>query len=162
MDPDDGGFDGALLLVSHDRALLQSTCDRLIVVDGHGNTTLFDGTYDEWEERRAAELKAAAKETAKRPSPAAKPAPKAAEVPAAAKPANAPKPKRSPLDNRSAEDLESAIAKFTARRTQIDEELVSPSLARDRAKLDKLVKERERLEADLAAHEEAWLRKAEA
>ena len=161
MDPDDGGFDGALLLVSHDRALLQSTCDRLIVVDGHGNTTLFDGTYDEWEERRAAEMKAAAKETAKRPAPAAKPAPKAAEAPAA-KPSNAPKPKRSPLDNKSAEDLEATIAKLTARRTQIDEELVSPSMARDRAKLDKLVKEREKLEADLAAHEEAWLRKAEA
>ena len=29
MDPDDGGFDGALLLVSHDRALLQSTCDQI-------------------------------------------------------------------------------------------------------------------------------------
>jgi ATP-binding cassette subfamily F protein 3 len=160
MDPDDGGFDGALLLVSHDRALLQSTCDRLIIVDGHGGATLFDGTYDEWEERRAAEMMAAAKESAKRPSPAAKPAPKAAEAPAA-KLANAPKPRRSPLDSRSPEELEAAIAKFTSRRTQIDEELVSPTLARDRVRLDKLVKERERLEADLAAHEEAWLRKAD-
>jgi len=162
MDPDDGGFDGALLLVSHDRALLASTCEKLIVVDGHGGATLFDGTYDEWEERRAAEAKAAAKETAKRPAPAAKPAPKAAESAAPSKPATGPKPKRSPLDNRSSEDLEAAIAKFTARRTQIDDELASPALARDRAKLDKLVKEREKLEADLSAHEEAWLRKAEA
>ncbi|MFM7806747.1 MAG: hypothetical protein ACKPEA_02305, partial [Planctomycetota bacterium] len=161
MDPDDGGFDGALLLVSHDRALLQSTCDRLIVVDGHGQATLFDCTYDEWEERRAAEARAASKETAKRSAPApAKPTPKAAASVAPSKPA--PKPKRSPLDNRNSEDLEAAIAKFTARRAQIDEELVSPAVARDRAKLDKLVKEREKLEADLAAHEEAWLRKAEA
>ena len=161
MDPDDGGFDGALLLVSHDRALLASTCDKLIVVDGHGGATLFDGTYDEWEERRAAEAKAAAKETAKRAAPAAKPASKAAES-ASSKPVTGAKPKRSALDNRSSEDLEAAIAKFTTRRTQIDEELASPALARDRTKLDKLVKEREKLESDLAAHEEAWLRKAEA
>ena len=156
MDPDDGGFDGALLLVSHDRALLASTCDKLIVVDGHGGATLFDGTYDEWEERRAAEAKAAVKEPPKRaaPAPAApKPQPK---------PAPAAKPRRSPLDNRSAEDLEAAIAKMTARRTEIDEALVSPTMARDRAKLDKLVQERAKLESDLAAHEEAWLRKAEA
>ena len=157
MDPDDGGFDGALLLVSHDRALLASTCDRLIVMDGHGNASLFDGTYDEWEAKRAADAKAAAtpKESPRRaptPAPAAKPSPKPAE----------PKGKRSPLDNKSAEELESAIARMNARKTAIDEDLVSPALARDRAKLDRLLKEREQLEKDLAGHEEAWLRKADA
>jgi len=157
MDPDDGGFDGALLLVSHDRALLAATCDRLIVMDGHGNASLFDGTYDEWEAKRAADAKAAAapKESQRRaptPAPAAKPSPKPAE----------PKGKRSPLDNKSAEELESAIARMNARKTAIDEDLVSPALARDRAKLDRLLKEREQLEKDLAGHEEAWLRKADA
>jgi ATP-binding cassette subfamily F protein 3 len=157
MDPDDGGFDGALLLVSHDRALLASTCDRLIVMDGHGNASLFDGTYDEWEAKRAADARAAAtpKESQRRaptPAPAAKPSPKPAE----------PKGKRSPLDNKSAEELESAIARMNARKTAIDEDLVSPALARDRAKLDRLLKEREQLEKDLAGHEEAWLRKADA
>ena len=157
MDPDDGGFDGALLLVSHDRALLAATCDRLIVMDGHGNASLFDGTYDEWEAKRAADAKAAAapKESQRRaptPAPAAKPSPKPAE----------PKGKRSPLDNKSAEELESAIARMNARKTAIDEDLVSPALARDRAKLDRLLKEREQLEQDLAGHEEAWLRKADA
>ncbi len=157
MDPDDGGFDGALLLVSHDRALLAATCDRLIVMDGHGNASLFDGTYDEWEAKRAADARAAAtpKESQRRaptPAPAAKPSPKPAE----------PKGKRSPLGNKSAEELESAIARMNARKTAIDEDLVSPALARDRAKLDRLLKEREQLEKDLAGHEEAWLRKADA
>ena len=157
MDPDDGGFDGALLLVSHDRALLAATCDRLIVMDGHGNASLFDGTYDEWEAKRAADARAAAtpKESQRRaptPAPAAKPSSKPAE----------PKGKRSPLDNKSAEELESAIARMNARKTAIDEDLVSPALARDRAKLDRLLKEREQLEKDLAGHEEAWLRKADA
>jgi ATP-binding cassette subfamily F protein 3 len=157
MDPDDGGFDGALLLVSHDRALLAATCDRLIVMDGHGNASLFDGTYDEWEAKRAADARTAAtpKESQRRaptPAPAAKPSPKPTE----------PKGKRSPLDNKSAEELESAIARMNARKTAIDEDLVSPALARDRAKLDRLLKEREQLEKDLAGHEEAWLRKADA
>jgi hypothetical protein len=51
---------------------------------------------------------------------------------------------------------------MNARKTAIDEDLVSPALARDRAKLDRLLKEREQLEKDLAGHEEAWLRKADA
>jgi len=144
--------------VSHDRALLASTCDKLIVVDGHGGATLFDGTYDEWEERRAAEAKAATKEAPKRQAPAAA---RSAEAPRAAKAQAAPRAKRSPLDGRSSEDLEAAIARMTARRTEIDDQLVSPAMARDRAKLDKLVQERAKLETDLAAHEEAWLRKAE-
>ncbi|NBV65432.1 MAG: hypothetical protein EBR71_13435, partial [Planctomycetes bacterium] len=119
--------------------------------------SLFDGTYDEWEAKRAADAKAAAapKESQRRaptPAPAAKPSPKPAE----------PKGKRSPLDNKSAEELESAIARMNARKTAIDEDLVSPALARDRAKLDRLLKEREQLEKDLAGHEEAWLRKADA
>jgi len=157
MDPDDGGFDGALLLVSHDRALLAATCDRLIVMDGHGNASLFDGTYDEWEAKRAADARTAAtpnesQRRAPTPAPAAKPSPKPAEA----------KGKRSPLDNKSAEELESAIARMNARKTAIDEDLVSPALARDRAKLDRLLKEREQLEKDLAGHEEAWLRKADA
>jgi len=65
------------------------------------------------------------------------------------------------FDEGVAEDLEAAIAKMTARRGEIDQQLASPALARDRAKLDKLVQERAKLETDLAAHEEAWLRKAE-
>jgi ATP-binding cassette subfamily F protein 3 len=153
MDPDDGGFDGALLLVSHDRALLQSTCDRLIVLDGHGNASVFDGTYDEWEARQAAEARAAAREGARRANPAGR-----AAVTANPRSAAVNRPKRSPLDGKDPAELEAAITRMTARRAAIDEELVSPAVARDRARLDKLVKERERLEADLAAHEEAWIR----
>src|SRR5690606_1350584 len=32
----EGGFDGTMLLISHDRALLQSTCEKLIVLSADG------------------------------------------------------------------------------------------------------------------------------
>ncbi len=164
MDPDDGGFDGALVLVSHDRALLASTCDRLIVMDGHGNTTLFDGTYDEWEAKQAADAKTIAAKPPP-PVPAAKPI---ADQPSRLKTANKTaakhtatpathKRKRSSLDSKTSDQLETAISTLTSRRAAIDMDLVSPACSRDRAKLDRLLKERETIERDLASHEEAWL-----
>ncbi len=43
------GFDGALVLVSHDRALLRDTCDSLLQVEG-GQITPFDGDIDRYRE----------------------------------------------------------------------------------------------------------------
>ena len=40
-------YDGAMILVSHDRALLRATCDRLMLVDG-GRLVPFDGDLDDY------------------------------------------------------------------------------------------------------------------
>ncbi len=59
-------FDGALLLVSHDRHLLRSTCDRLILVH-EGRVTEYEGDLDDYanlvlEHRKATREKAPAEE----------------------------------------------------------------------------------------------------
>ena len=57
-------FDGAMVLISHDRALLESTCDRFLLVD-QGRATWFDGDvedYRQWLKTRQATIAA---ETAK-------------------------------------------------------------------------------------------------
>ncbi len=59
-------FDGALLLVSHDRHLLRSTCDRLILVH-EGCVTEYEGDLDDYanlvlEHRKATREKAPAEE----------------------------------------------------------------------------------------------------
>src|SRR3546814_15375177 len=41
-----GGFDGAVLLVSHDRHMLELTADRLILVDD-GTACEYDGSLDD-------------------------------------------------------------------------------------------------------------------
>jgi len=43
-----GAFDGTLILISHDRALIDATCDHLLVLDGKGNVTVFLGNYTDW------------------------------------------------------------------------------------------------------------------
>src|SRR3546814_21134837 len=42
-----GGFDGAVLLVSHDRHMLELTADRLILVDD-GTACEYDGSMDDY------------------------------------------------------------------------------------------------------------------
>ena len=50
----EGGYQGTLLLISHDRALLEATCDRLLVFEGPGRVRPFTGRYSDWQRRREA------------------------------------------------------------------------------------------------------------
>ncbi|MCB1889643.1 MAG: ATP-binding cassette domain-containing protein [Rhodocyclaceae bacterium] len=56
-------FEGAMLVVSHDRALLRATCDRFLLVNG-GKVEAFDGDLDDyrdWLARQRAEASAQAR-----------------------------------------------------------------------------------------------------
>ncbi len=156
LSAEEGGFDGALILISHDRALLESTCERLVVLDGLGGARIFDGTYSEWEER------------GKRPeAPPATPRSPAKPVPARqAPPANESRPrtarqKGNPLSHLSDAEIEAKVADFTAQVESIDAELVKGEIARDRARFDRLLAKRQKCEESRAVHEAEWLRRAE-
>ncbi|MFM7321942.1 MAG: ABC-F family ATP-binding cassette domain-containing protein [Armatimonadota bacterium] len=41
-------YDGTLLVVSHDRTLLDAATDWTLVLDGHGGVELFEGNYAQW------------------------------------------------------------------------------------------------------------------
>jgi ATP-binding cassette subfamily F protein 3 len=58
----EGGYEGTLILISHDRAFIDATCDHLLILDGQGGHEIFAGTYSEWEERRVERAKAKALE----------------------------------------------------------------------------------------------------
>jgi len=45
-------YPGTILIVSHDRYLINKVADRLLILDGHGQCHLFEGTYAEWESCR--------------------------------------------------------------------------------------------------------------
>ena len=44
----DAGAEGTLILITHDRMLLDNIVDRLIVFDGHGGVEVFEGSYSDY------------------------------------------------------------------------------------------------------------------
>ncbi|RZI68773.1 MAG: ATP-binding cassette domain-containing protein [Variovorax sp.] len=77
-------FEGTLMLVSHDRALLRSVCDEFWMV-GRGGVTDFDGDLDDYQRYLLEEAKRLREEAKEAVRKAAEPAPKPAA--AAPKPA---------------------------------------------------------------------------
>ena len=71
-------YDGTLLLVSHDRYLLNATTTKTLALDGHGSGTLFEGSYAAWREAQSsppAPNNGGARKSPPPPKPAAAPAP---------------------------------------------------------------------------------------
>ena len=62
-------YDGTLLLVSHDRYLLNATTTKTLALDGHAHGTLFEGSYAAWRESQNAPAAPPKKPTPARPSP---------------------------------------------------------------------------------------------
>jgi ATP-binding cassette subfamily F protein 3 len=146
----DGGYDGTLVLITHDRALLEATCDKLLVFDGSGGVRMFQGKYTDWERRLAVEAEAAAE--ARAPAPR-KERPKAPSPKPAA-------PDR-PLGRLKTRELEQRIEGIELRLGEIDAELVDPDVYRDGDRCRTLQQEREALAGELAPLEEEWALRAE-
>jgi ATP-binding cassette subfamily F protein 3 len=156
---DDQGFEGTLILISHDRALIDATCDHLLILDGQGNAETFVGTYTEWKEkdtlrkREAARAEADAKDKRERAD-----AQRLAQRQAAAaakqaeqhsKTATKASSFNNPLSKVKTEQLVEKIARLEARIKEIDMALADADTWRDPAKCDKLGKERAKLATEL-------------
>jgi ATP-binding cassette subfamily F protein 3 len=159
-DPDDpkkgGAFDGTLLLISHDRALIDATCDHLLILDGQGGAEVFAGTYTEWHERstRRREGDAAARRETNRQ--AAKSNGKV-EVPTPRTKDEA----KSKYSWMPLEKIEEKIEHLEARVQEIDRELADPDVWTDVARANRLTEERDGLKAELEPLEAEWVKKAE-
>lgn len=46
-------YPGTILIVSHDRYLVNKVAERMLILDGEGRSSLFEGSYAEWESRQA-------------------------------------------------------------------------------------------------------------
>ncbi|MBX3410920.1 MAG: ATP-binding cassette domain-containing protein [Phycisphaeraceae bacterium] len=58
----DSGYEGTLILISHDRALIDHTCDHLIILDGQGGAEVYAGTYTDWKRQDENRKRAKARE----------------------------------------------------------------------------------------------------
>ena len=144
-------FDGAVILVSHDRRLIEATADRLLLVaDGH--VTPFEGDLDDYRRflltgdnaptRREPEIKAK-KEDARRSN---------AEKRQSLKPLK---------DKVTA--AEHQIAALNAELAKLDKSLSDPLLfTKDPAKAASVSKKRAEAQRKLEAAEKAWLTASEA
>jgi ATP-binding cassette subfamily F protein 3 len=138
-------YTGAVVLVSHDRHMLEMTADRLVLVD-NGTAKEFDGTLDDY----IAFVLAGDKQ----PEPKAK------------------KQKGKPIDRdaeklrrKTIRDTEAEIAKLTTDRNAIDRAMFDPKTAEPRfAKLavGDLMKRRADIQAQIEAAEAVWLEATEA
>ena len=113
------GYDGAVILISHDRHLIETCADRLWLV-GHGGVTAFDGDLDDYRRYLLAERRSAGQEQ-KDETPKIDDAKerrrKSAEAREALKPLK-----------REAEKAEAEMAKLTREIGLIDKALGNPEL----------------------------------
>jgi ATP-binding cassette subfamily F protein 3 len=160
----EGGYEGTLILISHDRALVDNTCDHLIILDGNGNSEIFAGTYTEWHQKDALRKKAAARveeEAKAKQEDAAKQRRQAEERKKQSQPAPRASTSANKLGRMTVEQLEQKIEQIQVRIRKIDEETGDPAVWRDAKKSAKLGDERQALVAELEPYEFEWTRRAE-
>jgi ATP-binding cassette subfamily F protein 3 len=148
-------FDGAVILVSHDRRLIEATADRLLLVsDGH--VTPFEGDLDDYRKFLLTGDNA----------PTRRAEPKPAEVKPTkevARRSNAEKRQTlKPLKDK-VDAAEHQIASLTAELAKLDKSLSDPLLfSKDPAKAASVSKKRADAVRKLAAAEKSWVAASEA
>ena len=149
-----GDYKGTLILVTHDRALLDATCDKLIVFGGDGGTVRwFHGRYSHWLEQQQHERHAKAAETVGARQAAVR---KLARQPARS---TATKP-HTGMSALSMHKLEQQIEQIERRIEEIDERVADPEVYRDGEKCKGLQRERAELAQSLSPLEAEWAQRA--
>ncbi|MEM9913637.1 MAG: ABC-F family ATP-binding cassette domain-containing protein [Planctomycetota bacterium] len=149
---------GTLILITHDRMLLDNLVDQLLVFDGSGHCTLFLGTYSDWLEQQhtTSEVTTTAKEAPKAKPKEKKPKPAASTTP--------PKKKTSgqngSASKMSQKKLEAEIERLETRIHEIDFELMDPDIYADGEKVKALQTERDTLRQQLGPLETEWMERA--
>ncbi len=157
--------EGTLLIISHDRMLLDNLADQLLIFDGFGNVKHFLGTYSEYIETQDAEVivKDDTETVKKKPDK-----PKNSKPPTAAKKNNqkkkasgGPKRKKSRFSHMSQSKLEAAIEQAEAKLAELDAQLIDPEVYKDHKRFSELQDEREKVQTELTPMEEEWMQRAD-
>ena len=134
-------FNGAVLIVSHDRYFLDKTVDQLFVIRGEGQTELFYGSMSEYLEQEKSLAKVAV-ETPK------------AEAPKVEAPKAAPAKKMTYQEKKEWETIEATIQELEEKLEFLQEEMSVH--AQDFAKLQELQEELDKTEEAASAAYERW------
>ncbi len=142
---------GTLLLISHDRMLLDSLVDQLIVLDGKGNAFLFNGTWSDYlrTEKEAEQEKRITQRT------------KAKEDRSNAQRKQDQTDPDRPFARMTLANLEKKIEALEDNVADIDRQLADPEVFRDAERMRDLKKERDRLEEEIIPLNAEWELRAE-
>ncbi len=172
----ESGYEGTLILISHDRALIDATCDNLIILDGAGNAEIFAGNYTEWQRKQTERARAKSdeedakkaerekQERARRAAEEAKQQQQRAKTQAKS---NGEavwvtlKGRKHRVDRITMEEIEALIEQHETRIRAIDAKLADPVVWKDAAKSATLASEREEHVAALEPLEMEWGRRAQ-
>jgi ATP-binding cassette subfamily F protein 3 len=148
---DEGAYGGALLLVSHDRALLEATCTQLIVFEEGRQPRLFRGRYSDFLAEEEAKTRAARED---KPRSAGKKTRNTGK-------AERKKPRKDPLARLTTGELEEKIEALSEEIKTLDVELADPDAWSDHARSTKLQARRKTLQDEMEPLEFEWSRRAE-
>jgi ATP-binding cassette subfamily F protein 3 len=150
-------FEGAMIIVSHDRHLLRVTSDRLLLVDG-GGIEAFDGDLDEYPTWLARRQSAASAPLASDPKGSAAAASRKEQRRREAEERRRLQPLR-----RQLQVLDEQLTALTTRQRALEGELAQPGLytAGDKPRLLMLLDEKQRIDTELQETEIAWLETSE-
>ncbi len=165
------GGEGTLILITHDRMLLDNLVNQLIVFDGEGGCKLFMGNYSDYILATGQQLVLNGDEEAKDKSkklgtaPAKKVAPgptlpTASPAPLVQKP-NRPSGQNQPKKNKAMggmplERLEARITELEGQKTAIEAKMADPETYKNQAKFTALLAEQEKVADELAGLNEEW------
>ena len=140
-------YEGAVILITHDRSLMELVADRLWMV-ADGTVKPFDGDMDDYAKFVLDRARIAARGPAKTAPPIPAPAP-------AARAASAPL-------KRKLEATEATLARETKLMAQVDADLADPKLyAKGPDAVVELTRRRERMAERVAQAEQEWMAAAE-
>jgi ATP-binding cassette subfamily F protein 3 len=138
------GYTGAVVIVSHDRHMLEMTADRLVLVDG-GTARDFDGAIEDYiklilsGDGSGKQSKAKARADARR---------------------QAVQREQDKALRKQARDAEAALAKLTEQRSALDRAMFDPSTAQGplaKLSMTELMKRRASVQEQIDASEQSWL-----
>lgn len=150
-------YQGGVVIVSHDRAMLRASCDKFVLV-ADGVAQAFDGDlddYKDWLAEQRSKDKAAASTVASSSEAPSKPGNDRAQSKAERQ---ARILERRPLVKES-EQLETSMAAWEQEKQQLDQRMTDASLyeAAGKLELQQLIKRQAELVAKIAQAEERWL-----
>jgi ATP-binding cassette subfamily F protein 3 len=150
----EGDFDGTILLISHDRALIDAVCDHILVLDGEGGAQLFPGTYSEWKLHQQERERPAAANLKTNP------APKVA-VPNTSVPTSNSSTEKSRFSWMPIAKIEERMNDLGIEIRKLDAELSGDDVWTDYERANRLSEQRDVYKLELDELELEWLRKSE-
>ena len=163
------GGEGTLVLISHDRMLLDDLVTRLLIFDDNGQVEHYPGTYSEWVASRGHEVLhnsdapqtgAKRKQPEKKRGDAKKAAAKATQqarqqkTPAPATPAQ--KRRNTPFGGMATSRLEEKIIQVEAQKNDLEAQLADPAVYADTETFEATLQQLEKIQKDLELLEEEW------